>query len=92
MRSSVRRGVVDVEIVEPAGRAVAPERGRVEVDAGLGQQPAELGQMVRRHPLLDAVGPQARDLAPHIEPGLVERIAEVAAAVAADDEVAASGP
>ena len=75
-------------MVEAAGRAVAPEPGRVEVDAGLGQQPAELGQMVRGHPLLDAVGTEARDLPTHVEPGLVERIAEVAAAVAADHEVA----
>src|SRR5574338_127105 len=68
--ASIGVGVVDMEIIEPARRPVAPEALRVGLDPGASQQFLELGQMVRRHLLLDAVRTQALDLALHIEAGL----------------------
>ena len=44
--------------------------------------------MLGAHLLLDAVGPERRDLAGDVEPRLVDRVAERLARVAADDEPA----
>src|SRR5580692_10902331 len=52
---SVHVDVVGVEVVQPAGRAVAPERSRVLVEARGGQQSGELGQVLLAQRLLHAV-------------------------------------
>src|SRR5262249_33252395 len=49
---------------------------------------AELFHMVRRHLLLDAISAQALDLALHVEPRLIERVAEVGAGIAAHHQAA----
>ena len=85
---SVAAGMVDVEVVELAGRAVAPELGGVELEARALQEVLERGAMGVGHRLLDAVGAQARDLATDVEHRLVDRIAEIRPGVAADDEMA----
>src|SRR5215218_8089453 len=88
----VLAGVVDVEVVEPARRAVAAEVGRVGVvDAGALEQRAQLGDVVLGELLLDAVGTEALDRAAHVEVRLVDRVAERVARVAADDEAALLG-
>src|SRR5215216_3435481 len=52
----VRVRVVDVEAVQPPGRAVAPERGGVGIDPGALQQPRQLRRMLVAQLLLGAVG------------------------------------
>src|SRR5262249_20713656 len=81
----------DVEIVELAGRAVALEGARIGLDPGTLEQPAELGDVVVRHLLLDAVRPQALDLALDVDLRLVDRIPQALAGIAADDEAAGLG-
>ena len=48
--------------------------------------------MLVAHLLLDAVGAEARDLAADVDPRLVDRVAEVLAGVAADDQASRAGP
>src|SRR3954464_8306686 len=88
---SVLAGVVDVEVVEPARRAVAAEVGRVGVGAGALEQRPQLGDMLVAQLLLDAVGAEGLHRAAHVEVRLVDRVAERVAGVAADDEAAALG-
>src|SRR5262245_64905512 len=87
-RGLVGIGVVDVEVVELAGRAVALEGARVRLDPGALEQPAELGDVVIGHLLLDAVRPQAFDLALDVDLRLVDRIPEALPGIAADHETA----
>ena len=54
--SSVFIRVVHVEVVEPPGRAVAPERGRVGLHPGRREETAEPLDVRAGHALLDAVG------------------------------------
>src|SRR3989442_3801963 len=90
---SVRACVVELEVVEPAGRAVAAEVRRVDaVDPGPVEEVAELGEVVPADVLLDAVGAEARDLAPNVDAGLVDRVAQGVAGVAAHDQAARPGP
>src|SRR5262249_26224691 len=65
--SSVRVDVIDMEIIEPASRAVALEAARIGLDPGTLEQTLKLGEMMRRHLLLDAVRAEAFDLALNIE-------------------------
>src|SRR5262245_55606237 len=58
-----RTGVVDVEVVEAPGRAVAAEVTGVRVDPGRFEQPAHLGGVLVGQLLLDAVRAEARDRA-----------------------------
>src|SRR4051812_38529688 len=82
----VRAGVVDVEVVEVAGGAVAGELGRVGVETGQIQQLPQFRQVLLAHLLLDAVGAEGGDGATHVDAGLVQRVAEGLAGVAEDDE------
>src|SRR4051794_10123930 len=82
---SVRRRVVDVEVVELAGRAVAAEAGRVGGHAGGREQLGQFGQVLGAHLLLDAVGAEGLHRPLHVDPRLVEGVAERVAGVAADD-------
>ena len=79
--------VVDVEVVQPAGRAVPAERRRVDVvDPGLREQLADAAMWRSSHLLLDAVRAKPRDRAAHVQPCLVQRVAERLAGVAADNQ------
>ena len=81
--------VVDREVVELPRRAVAAEVRRVDVvDPGALEQLAHLRDVLVAHLLLDAVGAEPGDRAAHVEPRLVDRVAERIAGVAADDEAA----
>src|ERR1700761_8228612 len=68
--------VVDVEVVQLPGRAVAWERRRGGVDVGPLQQGPDLVDVLVAHLLLDAVGAQPGHAAADVEAGLVQRIAE----------------
>src|SRR5690349_24353959 len=82
-RSSVAPGVVDVEGVEVAGRAVTAELARDDaLDAGRGQKLRDLLAMLVAQLLLRAVGAQALHRAADVEAGLVERVAERVAGIA----------
>src|SRR5262249_6242427 len=81
--SSVRVDVVDVEVVELAGGAVAFELAGIGLDAGALQQALELPEVMRRHPLFDAVGAEALDLALNVDARLIERVAQIGAGIAA---------
>src|SRR5438093_8999818 len=86
---SVRACVVDVEVVEPAGRPVAAELRRVDTgDPGPVEEVAQLGEVVLADVLLDAVGAEAFHLAANVDAGLVDRVAEGVAGVAAYHEPA----
>src|SRR5277367_1002324 len=61
--SSVGGGMVDMEMVELARRAVMPETRRVGRDAGACQQRGDPRDQIRGHRLLDAIGAQAGDRA-----------------------------
>ena len=84
-RYAISTRVVDVEVVEPPRRAVAPELGRVDVvDPGPLEQLARARRRVLvAHLLLDAVGAEPCDRAAHVEARLVDRVAERVAGVAA---------
>jgi hypothetical protein len=86
---SVLNSVVDVEIVELAGRAVAAELLRLGVAFGAGQQVGQKVQMLGPHLLFDAIGAEALHLAAHEQPRLVQAVAQRLARIAADDEVPA---
>ena len=82
-------GVVDVEVVELPRRPVSPELPGVGVDSGPFEEAAQLRRVLLKELLLDAVGAQRRDASANIEVGLVDRVAERLARVAADDQRAA---
>src|SRR5919108_6553244 len=83
----VGAGVVDVEVVEPPGGAVAAEIARIGVvDAGAPEEVGELGAMLVAKLLLDAVGAETGDLAADVDARLVDRVSERLAGVPADDE------
>src|SRR5688572_6133868 len=86
--TSISIDIVDVEVIELAGRAVAFELGGIGVHAGTLQQLAQLLDVMRGHLFLDAIRAEAFDLALHIEARLVERVAEVGAGVAAYHQAA----
>src|SRR3954471_6126758 len=71
---SIRIGVIDVEIVELARRAIAAEVLRLGIDLGNTQEPLEIGHMLFAHLFLDAVGAEIIGAALHIKPRLVDRI------------------
>src|SRR3954471_15370398 len=74
---SVLAGVVDVEVVEPAGRAVAAEVRRVGVvGPGALEQGAQLGDVLVAQLLLDAVRPERLHRPAHVEVCLVDRVPE----------------
>jgi hypothetical protein len=75
--------VVDVEIVELAGRAVAAELLRLGVAFGACQQVGQKFQMLGPHFLLDAIGTEALHLAAHEQPRLVQAVAQRLARIAA---------
>ena len=82
-------GVVDVEVVEPARRAVAAEvAGVAPSTSARSSSPRSSARVLVAHLLLDAVGAEARDRAAHVQVRLVDRVAERLARVAADDEPA----
>ena len=56
---SVAAGVVDVEVVEAAGRAVAPERGGIELKPARSSNSSRAPRSVLGQRLLDAVGAEA---------------------------------
>src|SRR5262249_55972977 len=85
---SVGVGVIDVEIIEPAGRSVAAEPPGISLDARPRQQTLEPGDVMRRHLFLHAVGAQTLDAALDVEPGLVKGVAEAGAGIAAHNEAA----
>src|SRR5258708_27145786 len=70
--ASVGAAVVDLEVVEVAGGAVAAEGGRVLVDPGGIEQFGEFGDMFVAQRLLDAVPPDGPHPAPDADTGLVE--------------------
>src|SRR5437870_6079279 len=86
IRPSVRGCVVDLEVVELPSRAVAAEVRGIRVDLGRGQEPGELRRVLLSELLLDAVRPEAGDGAAHVEPRLVDRVAERIPRIPADDE------
>src|ERR1041385_2715466 len=85
---SISVGVIDVKVVKLAGRAVAAEFFRIGLDARLFQKALQLGDMMGRHLLLDAVGAQALDLALDVELRLVDRIPQALPGIAADHQIA----
>src|SRR3954464_1627972 len=81
---SVRACVVDLEVVEPAGRAEAAEVRRVDArDPCAVEESAQLGEVVVADVLLDAVGAEARHLAADVDARLVDRVTECVAGVTA---------
>src|SRR5215207_5172879 len=79
--------VVDLEVVELPGGAVAAELGGVDVvEACAPEQAAKLGSVLLAQLLLDAVRAQSGDFAADVDARLVDRVAERVADVAADDE------
>src|SRR3954468_20752269 len=89
--ASIRIGVVDVEVVELPRRAVAAERFRISVDLCLLEKLRELLEMFAPHLLLNAVGPEARNLAAHEELGLVDRIPERLGGISEHHEMSGLG-
>src|SRR5437773_8689383 len=89
MMASVSVGVIDVEIIELAGRAEAAEVLRIGLDLGLLQEAGELGEMMVGHLLFDAVGTETVDLASDIELRLIDGIAQGFARISAHNEMAA---
>src|SRR6266851_4402169 len=85
---SVGRGVVDVEIVETAGRAVAAELADIDLasDARFLQQRVQFFAMLVLELFLDAVGAQTLYFAAHEEPRLVNGIAERLAGITEDNQ------
>src|SRR5262245_50869254 len=88
-RSSVRAGVVDLEVVELTSGAVAFEfRGISIAQAGVDEQRAQLGDVVIPQLLLDAIRAEAPDVATHVHARLIDGVAERLARIAADNEPA----
>src|SRR5437762_11317163 len=75
-RCSIRIGMIDIEIVELARRAIAPERFGVGLDLGLVEKLCELAIMLIAHFLFDAVGTKARNLTADKQLRLIDRIAK----------------
>ena len=73
-RSSVCVSVVDVEIVELAGRAIAFELFRFGVCACLLKKLCQERDMLGAHLFFDAIGTKGFDGAAHEEPRLIERV------------------
>src|SRR5947207_15788511 len=89
---SVRACVVELEVVEPAGRAVAAEVRRVDaVDPRAVDEAAELGEVLPAAVLLAAVGAEARDLAANLDSRLVDRVAKGVAGGATHEAPAGIG-
>src|SRR5690242_1731393 len=86
--ASVAGGVVDVEAVQGASRAVPGEAGRVVVAAGRAEQLGQLGQVLGPHLLADAVRAQRLDGSLDVDAGLVDRVAQGVPGVTADDQAA----
>src|SRR5271157_2796637 len=84
--SSIFGGVVDVEVIEPPCRPVTPEPRRVGGDLGIAEKGGDMPDIVLRHLFLDTVGAEAGDSAGYKDLGLVDRVAEVVAGIAADDQ------
>src|ERR1700691_4017797 len=78
----VSGGMVDLEIVELAARAVAPEISRLGRKLGLREQRLQRPAMLVGHVLLDAIRAQTGDAAADVEGGLVNRIAEMMPGIA----------
>src|SRR5215210_522859 len=84
---SVGLRVVDVEVVQPAGGAIAPEARGVDVlDARALEQLGHLGDVLVAHRLLDAVRTEALYVAAHVEARLVDRVAQRLACIPADHQ------
>src|SRR5690606_17080250 len=83
---SILVDVVDIEVVQAASRAVAAKIRRVGADPGLVQQRRDLGVVPLTHRLLDAVRTEAGNLAAHVQPRLVDRVAEMMTGVTTDYE------
>src|SRR5208282_4413619 len=84
--SSIFASVVDVKIIEPPRRAVTLEPPRIGGDLGAGEKAGDAFDVGRRHLLLHAVGTEAGDIAGDKDVGLVNRVPEIVAGVAAHDE------
>src|SRR6476661_5427328 len=89
--SLVRRRVVDAEVVKVPGRSVAFEVRRVVGTARRGEEAAEFLEVLGFHRLFDAVRAQGGHASLDVDPGLVDRVAEGFAGVAADHEPAGLG-
>ena len=81
--------MIDVEIVELTGGAVAAKFLGPLLTPSLFEEPGKLFEVMGLHVLLNAIGAEAGDLAAHIEMGLIDRIAQRLAGIAADDDTAA---
>jgi len=80
--------VIDVEVVELAGRAIALELPRIGANPGPIEQLGQDIQMLGAELLLDAIGAEALNGTAHKQPRFVNGIAEAAPGIAAYDEVA----
>src|SRR5262245_3776231 len=78
--------MVDMEVIEAPCRAVTPETSRIPSNPGTIEETGDAFDIILGHRLLDAIGAEARDSAGDVDPSLVERVAEVMAGVAADDQ------
>src|SRR5215813_11009231 len=91
--SSVRPQVVDVEVIELARRAIAPEIG----DIDLAREPSLFQHLVERdlvliaHGLGDAVRPEATGYPAYKKLRLINRISKRIAGVAEYDQIASLG-
>src|SRR5215217_4079530 len=83
---SVRRRVVDVEVVEVPGRAVATELGGVLGPSCGRQQAPQFREVFCVHRLLDTVGAERGHRAPDVEARFVDGVAQGVARVAADHQ------
>src|SRR6266581_5278035 len=80
---SVRRRVVDLEVVQLPGRAVAAEVRGVLVELRRLEQLGQFREVFVPHLLLDAVRAEGLDRALDVDAGLVEGVAERVTGVAA---------
>src|SRR6266436_5702362 len=78
--------MVDMEVIEAPRRAVTPETSRIASNASTIEEGRNALDIARSHLLFDAVGAEAGDSAGDKDLGLVERVAEVMAGVATDDQ------
>src|SRR5208282_3480382 len=89
-RSLIRSDVVDVEMIQFASRAVAPERARIDlaVQSRRREQFRQIGLVVLFERLFYAVGAEAFDTAANKKPRFVDRVAQGFTGIAEHDEVA----
>ena len=78
-------------MIQPSGGANAFELAGRIIDSGPLEQPAQLGRVAVGHRFFLGIGAESVNLAAHIDHGLVERIAQAARGVAANDQPAGLG-